>query len=132
MNSQRKPELSSETFVCRIYNLHRTDSIDAARHLLFSKTGNPEYGPTSDALRFHLTRVHYQAMIWRYVNCPTQSSLAPRNGMDTWGIRTATRTDGIESHTRQLPRYGRLFVSETMQDSSLQSPETKIVKPATD
>ena len=48
---------SSETFVCRIYNVHRTDSIDAARHLLFSKTGKPEaMAPTSDALRFHLKR----------------------------------------------------------------------------
>ena len=55
---------SSETFVCRIYNVHRTDSIDAARHLLFSKTGKPEaMAPTSDALRFHLKRVHYQSMI---------------------------------------------------------------------
>ena len=53
---------SSETFVCRIYNVHRTDSIDAARHLLFSKTGKPEAtAPTSDALRFHLKRVHYQS-----------------------------------------------------------------------
>ena len=33
---------SSETFVCRIYNVHTTDSVDAARHLLFSKTGKPE------------------------------------------------------------------------------------------
>ena len=56
---------SSETFVCRRYNVHRTDSIDAARHLLFSKTGKPEaMAPTSDALRFHLKRVHYQSMIW--------------------------------------------------------------------
>ena len=36
---------SSETFVCRIFNVHRTDSIDAARHLLFSKTGKPESMP---------------------------------------------------------------------------------------
>ncbi len=33
---------SSETLVCRIYNVHRTDSINAAPHLLFSKTGKPE------------------------------------------------------------------------------------------
>ena len=46
---------SSETFVCRVYNVHRTDSIDAPRHLLFSKTGKPEaMAPTCDALRFHL------------------------------------------------------------------------------
>ena len=49
---------SSETFACRIYNVHRTDSIDAERHLLSSTTGKPEaMAPTSDALRFHLKRV---------------------------------------------------------------------------
>ena len=69
---------SSETFVCRIYNVHRTDCIDAARHLLFSKTGKPEaMAPTSDALRFHLKRVHYQSMIWRNAHCPTPELLAP-------------------------------------------------------
>ena len=35
----------SETLVCRIYNVHRTDSIDAARHLLFSKTETRSNGP---------------------------------------------------------------------------------------
>ena len=69
---------SSETVVCRIYNVHRTDSIDAARHLLFSKTGKPEaMAPTSDALRFHLKRVHYQSMIWRNAHCPTPELPAP-------------------------------------------------------
>ena len=29
---------SSETFVCRIYNVYRNDYIDAVRLLLFSKT----------------------------------------------------------------------------------------------
>ena len=63
---------SSETFVCRIYNVHRTDSIDAARHLLFSKTGKPEaMASTSDALCFRSKRVHYQSMIWRNAHCPT-------------------------------------------------------------
>ena len=69
---------SSETFVCRIYNVNRTDSIDAARHLLFSKTGKPEaMASTSDALRFHLKRVHYQSMIWRNAHCPTPEQPAP-------------------------------------------------------
>jgi len=27
--------------------------------------------PTSDAIRFHLMRVHYQAMIWRNTHCLT-------------------------------------------------------------
>ena len=70
---------SSETFVCRIYNVHKTDSIDAARHLLFSKTGKPEaMATTSDALRFHLKRVHYQSMIWRNAHCPHLSSMRPQ------------------------------------------------------
>ena len=69
---------SSETCVCRIYNEHRTDSIDAARHVLFSKTGKPEaIAPTSYALRFHLKGVHYQSMIWRNAHCPTPELPAP-------------------------------------------------------
>lgn len=57
---------SAEKFVCRMYDVHRTDSVDAARHVLFCKTGKPEaMCPTSDALRFHLMRVHYQTMVWR-------------------------------------------------------------------
>ena len=57
---------SSEKFICRIYDVHRTDSVDAARHILFSKTNKPEaMPPTRDALYFHLMRVHYQSMIWR-------------------------------------------------------------------
>ena len=80
---------SSETFVCRIYNVHRTDSIDAARHLLFSKTGKPEaMALTSNALTFHLKRVHYHSMIWRNAHCPTP-----------------------ESDTIQLPRDGRMFMA---------------------
>ena len=71
---------SSETFVCRIYNVCRTNSIDAARLLLFSKTGKPEtIAPTSDALCFDLTRVHYryQVMTWRNCHCSTPELPAP-------------------------------------------------------
>ena len=61
---------SAEAFVCRIYNVHKTDSIDKARHILFSKTGKPEaMPPTSDALHLHLRRVHYQAMVWLNAHC---------------------------------------------------------------
>jgi uncharacterized LabA/DUF88 family protein len=61
---------SAETFVCRIYNVHSADSVDSARHILFSRTGKSEaMSPTSDALRFHLMRVHYQAMVWRNAHC---------------------------------------------------------------
>ena len=58
--------------------MYRTDYIDATRHLLFSKTGKPEaMAPTSDALSFHLTRVHYHAMISRNAHCPTPELPAP-------------------------------------------------------
>ena len=69
---------SSETLVCRIYDVHETDSVDAARHVLFSKTGKPEaLSPTSDALRFHLMRVHYQTMVWRNAHCGVPELPAP-------------------------------------------------------
>ena len=62
----------AETFVCRIYGVQNTNSVDAARHILFTRstTGRPEaLSPTSDTLRFHLMRVHYQAMVWRNAHC---------------------------------------------------------------
>jgi hypothetical protein len=63
--------MSSEAFMCRMYNVQRTDSVDTARHLLFPKTAKPEaMPPTSDAFRFHLMRVHYQAMVWINAFCP--------------------------------------------------------------
>ena len=67
---------SSEAFICRIYNVHKTDSVDAAGHILFSTTGKPEaLPPTSDALRFHLMQVHYQTMIYRNAHCATPELL---------------------------------------------------------
>lgn len=69
---------SSETFVCRLYGVQKTDSVDAARHILFAKSGKPEaMSPTSDALRFHLMRVHYQTMVWRNAHCPIPELPAP-------------------------------------------------------
>ena len=61
---------SCETFVCRMYNVQTTDSVNDARHVMFSKTSKPEaMPPTSDALRFHLMHVHYQTIVWRNANC---------------------------------------------------------------
>ncbi|KAJ8888360.1 hypothetical protein PR048_007850 [Dryococelus australis] len=69
---------SAEAFVCRIYNVHTTDSVDSARHVLFSKTGKPEsIPPTNDALRFHFMRAHYQAMVWRNAHCAMPNLPAP-------------------------------------------------------
>ena len=71
---------SAEAFVCRIYDV-QTDSVDAARHMLFTRTGKSEpseaLSPTSDALRFHLMHVHYQAMVWRNANCLIPQLPAP-------------------------------------------------------
>ena len=72
---------SSEAFVCRMYNVHNTDSVDAARHVLFCRSGKPEsMSPTSDALHFHLLRVHYQSMIWRNAH-RTKPDLRSRTDM---------------------------------------------------
>jgi len=69
---------SSEAFVCRIYNVHKTDSVDAARHILFCKTTKPKaLPPTSDALRFPLMPVHYQTTIWRNAHCATHELPSP-------------------------------------------------------
>ena len=52
--------------------LTQTDYIDGARHIMFYKFAKPEaLPPTSDALRFHLMRVHYQTMIWKNAHCAT-------------------------------------------------------------
>ena len=42
-----------------------TTSVDAARHILFTRRGKPEnLPPTSDTLSFHVKRSHYQVIIW--------------------------------------------------------------------
>ena len=64
--------------MCRMYNVERTDSVDTAQHLLFPKTAKPEaMPPTSAAFRFHLMRVHYQAMVWINSFCPRPELPAP-------------------------------------------------------
>ena len=58
--------------------MYKTDSVDAARHILFSRTGKPEaMPPTSNALHFHLLRVHYQAMVWRNAHYATPELPSP-------------------------------------------------------
>ena len=65
---------SAEKFVCRLYNVRRTDTVDSACHIMFSTTKKPEHiQPTSDAFYFHLLRVHYQNMIWRNSHIPTSN-----------------------------------------------------------
>ena len=55
---------SVEGFICRMYGVTHTTSVDATMHVLFSRRRKPEnVPPTSDALSFNLERSHYQAMI---------------------------------------------------------------------
>ena len=55
---------SAERFVCKIYKTE-ADSTDMARFIMFAKVGTPDkLPPTSNALKYHLMRVHYQAMIY--------------------------------------------------------------------
>lgn len=58
-------ERSAEIFVCRLYNINKIDSVDEVRHTLSKPPASkPEaLPPTSDALHFHLLRVHYQSLI---------------------------------------------------------------------
>ena len=57
---------SVEKFICRLYGVTQTPSVDAARQRLFVRRGKPKnLVPTSDALSLHVKRFHYQVMIWR-------------------------------------------------------------------
>ena len=54
---------SAENFACRMHGIQKSDTTNSARYLFFSKTWNQALPPTHDAIRFHLMRVLYQAMI---------------------------------------------------------------------
>lgn len=56
---------SAEKFVCRIYGSEE-DDIDKARVISFTGSRSMQVlPPSSDALRLHVHRVHYQASVWR-------------------------------------------------------------------
>lgn len=61
---------NAENFICKLYKVGNTKSVDDARYILFGKTTKPEaLPPTSDALYQHLKRVHYQSLIWNLAPC---------------------------------------------------------------
>ena len=63
--------LNAEEFICRVYGICKTKSVDEARYMLFGKTTKPEaLPPTSDALYQHIKRVHYQSLVWNLASCP--------------------------------------------------------------
>ena len=54
----------AEKFVCRMYNFDQVDTTDDVRIALFFKASKPEHmPPASNALCFHLMRLHYHALV---------------------------------------------------------------------
>ena len=65
---------SVEKFVCKIYeSLTEITNIDQMRVYLFSK----ELSPTSDALKLHISRTHYQTTVWLNTTVPAQERMDP-------------------------------------------------------
>lgn len=72
--------VSTEKFICKLYNFHNEDSCDKARAVLFTRCKAPEsLPPTSDALKFHIERAHYQSMVWRQASRGTPVLPEPQN-----------------------------------------------------
>ena len=109
---------SVEAFVCKICDV-QTDSVDAARHILFSRTGKSKaLSPRSDALRFHVMRVHYQAMVWRNANCPIPQLPA---AVDMGWKRVKSGLQPILMSLNPIPTSClEMRMPETIQDNSLQ------------
>lgn len=72
---------NSEAFICKIYNVPNAATTDDARVILLKKAVRPELlPPTSDALKYHIERAHYQATVWlnatvQYPKLPMATSL---------------------------------------------------------
>jgi hypothetical protein len=67
-----KAELTDEkiklAFICKLYN-QVTDTSDEARDLMLGISKSPEsLLPTSDALKLHIERAHFQASVWKQAN----------------------------------------------------------------
>ncbi|XP_051232747.1 uncharacterized protein LOC127350304 [Dicentrarchus labrax] len=62
---------STEKFICKMYGVPEVDTCNKARVKLFCK-GCPQetLPPTSDAVKFHIMRSHYQATIWNQAHLP--------------------------------------------------------------
>ena len=69
----------AERFICKLYKVpDSVEDADKARFVLFSKANSPEVlPPTSDALKFHILRAHYQALIWKMAYIPNPTIPAP-------------------------------------------------------
>ena len=64
-----------------MYTFDQVDTTDEVRTALFFKASKPEHMPlTSNALRFHLMRSHYQALVWKQAIC-TDLAIPQPHGM---------------------------------------------------
>ena len=63
--------------ISRGFHMQTLQSVtDEARDLMFGKSKSPEsLPPTSDALKLHIERAHFQASVWKQANC-CQASFA--------------------------------------------------------
>ncbi len=62
---------STEKFICKMYGVPEVDTGNKVRVKLFCK-GRPQetLPPTSDAVKFHIMRSHYQVTIWNQAHLP--------------------------------------------------------------
>ena len=74
----------AEKFVCKLYNVRELSSCDNARVLLPMQISRSPIPPTTDALRFHVQRAHYQSIVWRQAINP--QPVLPSPATMGWGI----------------------------------------------
>ena len=61
---------SAEEFVCKVYGMETLQTTDSVHHVMFGKGCKPDQmPPSSDALRLHIQRAHYQSMAWKRAHC---------------------------------------------------------------
>jgi hypothetical protein len=64
-------------YSCIVTLYQVTDTSDEARDLMFVKSKSPEsLPPTSDALKLHIERAHFQASVWKQANVVKPDNLA--------------------------------------------------------
>lgn len=56
----------AEKFICKLYDAPNARSCDEVRVKMFNKGRNAQaLPPSTDAVKLHIQRAHYQAMVWR-------------------------------------------------------------------
>ena len=62
-----------------MYNFDQVDTTEEVRTALFFKSNKPEHMPlSSNVLRSHLMRLHYQALVWKQAICTDQAIPQPQ------------------------------------------------------